>query len=417
MSKSNNLIRSTWPKVRVELKNGKVGYLVDARGNGWKGQKRFNFREKARALKKAQEMARRYREIGAKAAKFEFEDSNIYYGWLSLLDETREKHRQPYLTVEKVFAGFDDYCLSRQRKQSSAPSVTIAAEQWYEEKTAELGGKGGRTLSLASKKEHKQTVKYLKEAFGFKTVDSISHEMVEKYLKNAKKVDGRSVSQQTRKSRLTQFNMFFNWCMNHKRDWINRNLCEGLSFHVEPKEVQILENFDVVSLLNAALADSGMKAIMPWLVLGFFAGLRPSEATRLHWEEIDWDAELENGALQIRIGTEKSKTRTHFAELHPTGLVWLGLCKKNKGKIGFSQTAFNRIRKKIGLYGAWCPDCIRHSYASNWLAANKSRGINTLAELMGNSPSIIARYYRQARPVGKAEAYWNILPANYLQVR
>jgi hypothetical protein len=36
---------------------------------------------------------------------------------------------------------------------------------------------------------------------------------------------------------LTQFNMFFNWCMNPKRDWIKRNPCDGLSFHVEPKEV------------------------------------------------------------------------------------------------------------------------------------------------------------------------------------
>ena len=123
------------------------------------------------------------------------------------------------------------------RKKTNVPVLPRATDQWFQDKTAELGGKGGRTLSLASKKEHKQTVKYLKEAFGQRSVDAVTHEMVEKYLKKAKRVDGKPLSQQTRKSRLTQFNMFFNWCMNPKRDWVKRNPCDGLSFHVEPKEV------------------------------------------------------------------------------------------------------------------------------------------------------------------------------------
>ena len=36
MLDAKKLIRSTWPKVRKEKKNGGFGYLVDARGNGWK---------------------------------------------------------------------------------------------------------------------------------------------------------------------------------------------------------------------------------------------------------------------------------------------------------------------------------------------------------------------------------------------
>ena len=407
-------IRSTWPRVRIEYKNDKIGYLVDARGNGWKGQDRFYFGEKAKALKKAQEIARLYRELGADAAKFKFDDYTSYCGWQLLLKQAQEKHRLPYLTVEKVFQGFESYQEIWFRKKTNVPDLPSAANQWFEDKTAELGGEGGRTLSLASKKEHKQTVKYLKETFGQRSVDAVTHEMVEKYLKKAKRVDGKPLSQQTRKSRLTQFNMFFNWCMNPKRNWVKRNPCDGLSFHVEPKEVQILENEEVERLLNAAMLDADRNTILPWLVLGFFAGFRPSEASRLNWDEIDWDAKLDNGALQIRIGTEKSKTRTHFAELHPSGIEWLSRCHKDRSKIGFSQTTFKRIRKKIGLYDGWCPDCIRHSYASNWLAAHKSRGINTLAELMGNSPAIIGRYYRQARPAGKAEAYWKILPPSTL---
>lgn len=34
------------------------------------------------------------------------------------------------------------------------------------------------------------------------------------------------------------------------------------------------------------MRDVDGDAILPWLVLGFFAGFRPSEAARLNWDEI-----------------------------------------------------------------------------------------------------------------------------------
>ena len=45
MLKPSKLLRSSWPKVRPEKKNGSLGYLVDARGNGWTGKTRFFFQE------------------------------------------------------------------------------------------------------------------------------------------------------------------------------------------------------------------------------------------------------------------------------------------------------------------------------------------------------------------------------------
>ena len=87
VTKYGKAIRSTWPIVRIEYKNDKIGYLVDARGNGWKGQDRFYFEEKAKALKKAQEISRLYRELGADAAKFKFDDYTSYCGWQLLLKQ------------------------------------------------------------------------------------------------------------------------------------------------------------------------------------------------------------------------------------------------------------------------------------------------------------------------------------------
>ena len=123
VTKHGKAIRSTWPRVRIEYKNDKIGYLVDARGNWWKGQDRFYFGEKAKALKKAQEIARIYRELGADAAKFKFDDYTTYCGWQLLLKQAQEKHRLSYLTVEKVFQCFDSYQEILFRKKNECSSI------------------------------------------------------------------------------------------------------------------------------------------------------------------------------------------------------------------------------------------------------------------------------------------------------
>jgi len=63
---------------------------------------------------------------------------------------------------------------------------------------------------------------------------------------------------------------------------------------------------------------------------------------------------------------------------------------------------------------AWVADCIRHTYASNWLAVHKER--SHLAEIMGNSPAIIRKYYKRAIPINDAEAYFKITLGEYEEV-
>lgn len=414
MSFASNLIRSTWPKVRSEKKNGLLGYVVDARGNGWSGKQKFYTRSKNKALKIAKLLAADYRELGVEAARFKIEDYAIYKTWTGLLNKTRQCFGQPDLSMDRIFEEYHSQKEARSRAalKKNAPSVQRAAKLYYEEKSAPLGGKGGKNLSNDSKRELRQTVKHLSTSvFGLRAVNAVTHSMIESYLKSVKRKDGKQLKQQSRKSRLTQFKMFFNWCKHPKREWISKNPCEGIQVYVEPKEVSILSNEDVERLLNASFADSIAKEkILPWLVLGLFAGLRPSEAERLYWEEIDWSTLMDDGALQIRIGTEKSKTKTHYAELHPTGVKWLKHCIKMKGKIGYSVRVFKRIRQQVGLYDGWDSDCIRHTYASNWLATYRHKGIHMLAELMGNSAEVIKRHYRRAIPTTLANNFWTILP-------
>ena len=419
--KSSNLVRATWPRVRSEKKHGKSGYVVDARGKSWVGTQREWFATKAEAKDKAQQIASDCWSLGFQSAAFKAKDSATFKVWSSQIEQTRKEFELPELSFESLIE------LAREGRkfqmkaalESHVPSVLLAADQYYKEKILPFGGKGGKTLSKDGKRDAQQAKKYLNNAWLWKKVNAVTHQMVETYLKTAKREDGKPLSQQSRRTRLTQFKMFFKWCMSPKRKWITENPCDGLSFTVERGEVQTLGNEDVARLLNAAWNDTdtsrrrlcGRDYALPGIVFSLFAGLRPwSEAAKMYWEDIDWNLITPNGSLTIKV--RKSKTRFHYAELHPTGIEWLKLCAKKKGPIKTHENALERVREKVGLGpGNWTPDVLRHTYASNWYATHSERGLNALERLMGNSVEVLRKHYIKALAPKEAKAYWEILPS------
>ena len=78
---SSKLIRATWPRVRSEQKHGKSGYVVDARGNGWRGKQREWFPTKALAKNKAEQIASDCWSLGFQSAAFKEKDGRCYLNW------------------------------------------------------------------------------------------------------------------------------------------------------------------------------------------------------------------------------------------------------------------------------------------------------------------------------------------------
>jgi hypothetical protein len=58
------VIRPTYPKVRVRIKGNTTSYEVDCRSKRWMGQKYFSYSSKGEALKKASEVAKLVSEYG-----------------------------------------------------------------------------------------------------------------------------------------------------------------------------------------------------------------------------------------------------------------------------------------------------------------------------------------------------------------
>ena len=282
-------------------------------------------------------------------------------------------------------------------------------EQFLEVKSDPNGGKGNKQLSKKTLQELKSVGGIIVDTWKYKRVSEVTGEMIKSYLNKTKTAKGNHFTNQTKLNRLTKIKQFFNYCMEKPREWVKENPCDGITITAESKEVEILANSQVLALLEAAMKEKeSVRAMMiPYLALGLFAGLRPEEAQKMRWECIE-QLDEEKRIAQVKVPAEISKIgETRYAELSETGWSLIKPYMKQIGPIGWSRRAFRRIRDKSGFTSsAWPADCIRHTYASNWLAVNKER--SHLAEIMGNSPAIIRRHYKRAIPIKDAETYFEI---------
>lgn len=189
--------------------------------------------------------------------------------------------------------------------------------------------------------------------------------------------------------------------------------------------------------------------LVPMLAIEFFAGVRPAEATRILWADLDFDEGM--GVLTVPAPSVKSRIELQAArhiELHPTCRAWIDWARANvkpeqktpaqkeskrktKEQEAKQQEAerkkaelkkhicphpemtlrryLRQIRDAAGIK-PWPQDCARHTYASASLAA-KWRDVGGLLEDLGHtSTRMLKKHYLRALRRGPAEAIFRVLP-------
>jgi integrase len=119
--------------------------------------------------------------------------------------------------------------------------------------------------------------------------------------------------------------------------------------------------------------------LTPWLTVGMFAGLRPEEAKRLEWLDIDF------GRKHIDLPARKAKGRKRrIIPLEPNLIEWLAPYRPASGEGKIVQNFRWKFQAfaKAANYSPWPKDCLRHSYASYHLA--KFENFGKTAEYMGH---------------------------------
>jgi integrase len=179
------------------------------------------------------------------------------------------------------------------------------------------------------------------------------------------------------------------------------------------KEVEVVPVNLVAKMLNDALKND--LELLPFLVLGFFCGIRPDgELQKIEWRDID----LVDGVVTIR--PEVSKThRRRFPEISENAIAWLKLYQRRGGHTEgrIVPFPFSVLRKKrranwkavAGEKARWIQQGMRHSFCSNWLAVHGD--INKLVLQSGHdSVDTMWRSYHKGVKKAQAEKFWQIAP-------
>jgi integrase len=158
-------------------------------------------------------------------------------------------------------------------------------------------------------------------------------------------------------------------------------------------QIGIYSAAELQRMLNAGPSQD----LLPYIVVGAFCGARPSEITRLRWEDFHW------ATGELFIGKGKIRTAGHrVAPLGQSVSLWM-----KPGKTGpitklilpsSVSHALGKLLEHCGVPGV--ADGLRHSFVSYRLAGTRS--LAQVSAETGTSVTTLTRRY--CRPVGRADA-------------
>jgi integrase len=238
-----------------------------------------------------------------------------------------------------------------------------------------------------------------------------------------------------RMSALFNFSIKRGWCLSNPIEKIEKDF-------IKPPPIHLISARHLRRVFVKAIRLH--PELVPMLAVEAFAGVRPAEAAKVRWDDLD----LEDNILTIRGEVSKTRRPRHIT-LHPTCRAWLDWAKANakpeeksparkepKRKKTKEQEAkqqeaerkkaelkkrlcphpemtlrryLRQIREAAGIKN-WLQDCLRHTFASAALSAGW-RDIGGVCLDLGHSDqSMLFRHYHRALRRGPAEAVFAVLP-------
>lgn len=243
------------------------------------------------------------------------------------------------------------------------------------------------------------------ETFGKTSIAQVTSAQIERWLDGCESNRKKPLSPVSRNNFLAYLNAFFNFAT--KRGYASGNPVERIDrVRLDRQEIAILTPDEVRRLLFAA--RDHVPELVPYLAIGIFAGVRPTELKRLTWDRVNFDLKY----IHITGGTAKVRGE-RYVDMEDVLIEWLKLYRKNSGPICPQDTysftkLFDKVRKKAGLMHSWKADVMRHSYASYHVAKYERK--DKTAMMMGNSTKMLDRHYRKPLHRNHAAEFWSIFP-------
>lgn len=190
-----------------------------------------------------------------------------------------------------------------------------------------------------------------------------------------------------------------------RREWIARNPVRQLErIRIDRKPPVILTPDQVQKLMTYIVEKKPNE--LAFFTLSIFAGVRPEELERIGWGSID----VERGMVTIDAAASKVRRR-RIMDLEPNATEFIRLAKAKNALLPVKRMTRRRYlehAKRVLGFEAWPQDAARHGAASYLMALHKNAGL--IADRLGNSPSILLRYYRELVHPDDAMKFWQIRP-------
>jgi Phage integrase family len=213
-------------------------------------------------------------------------------------------------------------------------------------------------------------------------------------------------SERTKKNCRDVLGYFGRWLVLHGYLERGTDLVEGVQkYSMKSGEIQIFTPAEISKLIEHA-----DNRLLPYIVIGAFAGLRGAEIQRLDWSEID----LADGFIEVTAAKSKTDTR-RLVPISANLTTWLRDCRKKSGPVCPIGNVVNALMKLVTTINnampentpdkgrmKWKKNALRHSYISYRVA--QCADVARVADESGNSPAIIkANYLRRVKPDTAAE--------------
>lgn len=254
-------------------------------------------------------------------------------------------------------------------------------------------------------KDLKSRLARFAEAFQNVEIHTLTTAHIEKWLRKLK------VSARSKNNYLRALRTLFRFAVTRKYLTTNHPGATEVEWTTESEgEIEIFTPDEMLRLL-----ESAEDAMIPYLAISAFSGIRSAELQRLNWSDVKFDRNL------IEIKPAKAKTRSRrLVPISENLREWLLPYARKSGQIAPYANMAKQLAwlaeevdakwKSENPPGSFCwrHNALRHSFVSYRMALIQNE--NKVAEEAGNSPAMIFRHYRELVTLDEARKWFAIRP-------
>lgn len=366
------------------MRDGRDYFMVDGRSKRWGLKIRKGFNTEKASLDYARKIEDEISSKGASVA------SNVVYQNTDI-EKLIERLKPFDTTLNDVVAAFIRDA-EKNFKAALIPPIKDLTKVWESEKTKnKLVPVSHRTTI-----EYKSYEKFIRHSLGTFQPADVTRKQLEKIL------SGVNAGQLTVKKYLQYFKNFFNWCIGH--NYTSTNPTKGIKVSIPKREVVIYSPVQVETLLR--FVEEKHPSMLGYYCLCVFGGLRPSEAQRVEWADLNFSGK------EIFV-KEDGKTGLRRFVLKDTSTLWVWL---EHIKATMPDVPLNPISNHIGLQRdirrecglSWSQDVLRHSFGTYYYRL--IRDLNQVSFDMGNSVVVCKKHYVKHCEQSSMERFWALHP-------